>query len=88
VRILCFPLVPPCYLTSLGLWIVAWLSFTLQLVRTHHVCLSGSGSPPSGWCFSSSIHLPTDLMMLGFFFLMHLVSNLFVNTAHLQIVYR
>lgn len=50
------PSVTPCYLTSLGLWIAAWLSFPLQLISTfivltYHVCLSGSGLSHSGFFF-------------------------------------
>ena len=45
----------PCYLASLGLWIVAWLSFTFPVthlqVGTNHVCLSDSGLPHSGCSF-------------------------------------
>jgi hypothetical protein len=32
---------PPCYLASLGLWIAAWLSFTLQLILTYRSCKLG-----------------------------------------------
>ena len=44
------PLSLPCYLASLGLWIIAWLSFTANIhlqLRTCHVCLSGSELPHS-----------------------------------------
>ena len=37
------PLSLPCYLASLGLWIIAWLSFISNIhlqLRTCHVCLS------------------------------------------------
>ena len=56
------PLSLPCYLASLGLWIIAWLSFTANIhlqLRTCHFCLSGSGLPHLGWCFLRSVQVPT-----------------------------
>ena len=42
----------PYYLASLGLLIIAWLSYTLWLLSTFKwVCCFGSGLPCSGWYF-------------------------------------
>ena len=47
----------PCYLASLGLWIVAWLSFTLQLIPTYK------------WLHAMFVFLGLGYLTQAFFFL-------------------
>lgn len=61
--------VDPCvYPCSLGLWIIAWLSFIEWIISTYHIYLSGFRWPHSRWFFfSSSTHLTANFMMPFFF---------------------
>jgi hypothetical protein len=58
---------PPCYLASLGLWIIAWVYYTLWLISTYRWVHIMHVFPGLGYLtqddISNSIHLPVDFMM-------------------------